>query len=491
MCFILHPRSTPVTGILTAASLLERRPSVTADGEAAFLVQTIRSCGSLMLSVVSNVLDMRALDVDEADPDVAVTTGADVCAARGVVLKPAPFSPRGLLEEVLGAVCAAMGARPLAPRVQTHGCVPPTAVADVERLTRILQNVCLALLRHATRDDALSVRLARPLIVVERSSDAAADCSSDGAAAELQIDLLDEARDVAREEEFELMWAPYYTSSTPTAGGLHSGLGLCVARAFARAMHGSLIAERTTPRDDAGSKPSGIAMRLRLPVRVPLAQHEEQALVEQQQEGRAAPPHAASSCPGRSDSALLRQLHRGAGGGGASAGGDLLAAARDATATNGAATDAAAVQHQAAEDALPQLRVLLVDDHGLILRLVSTLLRNAGFAVTTAVHGADALAQLQAAAADGGGAGLPDAVLCDLQMPKLDGHAFARAFRAWEAERAAAARLPIIALSANVLDEHVAQSLAAGMDAHWAKPLRAEAIHELRRMLRSTDRAHV
>jgi CheY-like chemotaxis protein len=430
-------RSTPVTGILTATSLLERRSSVTADAEAAFLVQTIRSCGSLMLSVVSNVLDMRALDMD-ADPDVADTStaGVDVCAARAVVLKPAPFSPCGLLDEVLGAVCAAMGARPLAPRVQTDGRLPPIAAADVERLTRILQNVSIALLRHATRDDAISVRLACPLIECSSNSDEKANNSDDGggAAAELQIDLVDDARHAAREEEFERMWAPYVSSSTPIHGGLHSGLGLCAARAFARAMHGSLIAERTKPRN---GEPSGIAMRLRLPVRVPPPQDDDdEPTRQQQQEGEEAPQRASGGqVPGKSDSALLRQLHRGHGRGCAAADGCLFAATRDAAVMRGAVGGAAATAHPVPEEVLPPLRVLLVEDHVLILRLVSTLLRSAGFTVTTAAHGADALAQLQAAAACG--AALPDAVLCDISMPVMCGLSFARAFRAWEAARGA------------------------------------------------------
>jgi CheY-like chemotaxis protein len=99
------------------------------------------------------------------------------------------------------------------------------------------------------------------------------------------------------------------------------------------------------------------------------------------------------------------------------------------------------------------------------------------------VNGAEALQQLQAAAT------LPDAVLTDISMPVMDGLQFARAFRAWEATQLplGAPRLPIIALSANVLEEHVQQSYDAGMTCHFAKPLRPDAVQELRRILHCAD----
>ncbi len=74
-------------------------------------------------------------------------------------------------------------------------------------------------------------------------------------------------------------------------------------------------------------------------------------------------------------------------------------------------------------------------------------------------------------------------------MPVMDGLAMTRAFRAWEAARLPpdAPRLPIFALSANVLDEHIAASYDAGVTRHFAKPLRSETVQELRRMLRCDE----
>ena len=61
-----------------------------------------------------------------------------------------------------------------------------------------------------------------------------------------------------------------------------------------------------------------------------------------------------------------------------------------------------------------------------------------------------------------------DIILMDLQMPGMDGLAAARAIR----ERSRAnATTPIIALSANVLAEHIQEAGRAGMNDHVSKPI--------------------
>lgn len=62
-----------------------------------------------------------------------------------------------------------------------------------------------------------------------------------------------------------------------------------------------------------------------------------------------------------------------------------------------------------------------------------------------------------------------DAILMDIQMPVMDGLDAAKLIR--NSGRTDAASIPIIALSANILEEDIAESSAAGMDAHLAKPV--------------------
>ncbi|MCL2807536.1 MAG: response regulator [Coriobacteriia bacterium] len=60
-------------------------------------------------------------------------------------------------------------------------------------------------------------------------------------------------------------------------------------------------------------------------------------------------------------------------------------------------------------------------------------------------------------------------VFMDLLMPEMNGHEATRAIRSME--RRDAADVPIVAVSANAFKEDIEASLAAGMDAHLAKPV--------------------
>ena len=119
--------------------------------------------------------------------------------------------------------------------------------------------------------------------------------------------------------------------------------------------------------------------------------------------------------------------------------------------------------------------VLLVEDN-LVNRMIGAeTLKSFGLDVLEAGDGAQAVALLEGQRVD--------LVLMDIQMPVLDGYGAARAMRERES-RLRLPRVPIVALTANAFDEDAAQSLAAGMDAHLAKPYsRRQLLELLRRWL--------
>ncbi|SFU88654.1 PAS domain S-box protein [Pseudoduganella namucuonensis] len=128
----------------------------------------------------------------------------------------------------------------------------------------------------------------------------------------------------------------------------------------------------------------------------------------------------------------------------------------------GAAAPAARQPRPHGEYPLPALRVLAADDVAQNLELLRLLMEKRGHAVTTAGDGEQA-ARL-AAEHDF------DVIVMDVQMPRLDGLDATRAIRA-EAARAGLPRVPIIAMTASVLDAHRRASVEAGMDGFATKPV--------------------
>lgn len=127
---------------------------------------------------------------------------------------------------------------------------------------------------------------------------------------------------------------------------------------------------------------------------------------------------------------------------------------------------------QAREDASRQtnscslagMNVLLAEDNELNAEIAQTLLESEGIVVTRAADGNETV-DLYA----GRPAGSFDAILMDIMMPGMDGYEATRAIRL--SEKADAADIPIIALTANAFAEDAKAAHDAGMNAHLSKPL--------------------
>jgi PAS domain S-box-containing protein len=113
------------------------------------------------------------------------------------------------------------------------------------------------------------------------------------------------------------------------------------------------------------------------------------------------------------------------------------------------------------------LRVLVAEDHPINRRVVALVLEPFGAELVMVGDGAEALATFSP--------GAFDVVLMDMQMPVMDGLAATAAIRRREVE-GEGVRTPIIMLSANAMQQHREEALAAGADVHLAKPVSAAAL---------------
>ncbi len=108
------------------------------------------------------------------------------------------------------------------------------------------------------------------------------------------------------------------------------------------------------------------------------------------------------------------------------------------------------------------LAVLLAEDNEVNVYLVESMLANAGCRIDVAPNGQSAVDQWRRTHYD--------VIFMDVQMPGMDGHAATRAIRQLEAQMGRP-RVPIYALSAHAFASDAQASIAAGCDAHLAKPV--------------------
>jgi DNA-binding response OmpR family regulator len=122
-------------------------------------------------------------------------------------------------------------------------------------------------------------------------------------------------------------------------------------------------------------------------------------------------------------------------------------------------------------DADTSARVLVADDDLDVCEMLATKLRLAGYEVSTATNGEDALAIIER--------GGVDVAVLDIVMPWRSGFELCRRLR----DRPAGAAVPVILLTGRTDEQAMAAGLEAGAVAYLTKPV------DLRRLLHEVYRA--
>jgi len=115
--------------------------------------------------------------------------------------------------------------------------------------------------------------------------------------------------------------------------------------------------------------------------------------------------------------------------------------------------------------------ILIVDDSLTVRKITSRLLTRAGFAVSTARDGVDALQVLAEQ--------IPDVILLDIEMPRMDGFEFAKTVKGDPKYES----IPIIMITSRTAEKHRNRAAELGVDMYLGKPYQEdELLKHLREM---------
>jgi chemosensory pili system protein ChpA (sensor histidine kinase/response regulator) len=106
--------------------------------------------------------------------------------------------------------------------------------------------------------------------------------------------------------------------------------------------------------------------------------------------------------------------------------------------------------------------VMVVDDSLTVRKITGRLLARENYQVMTAKDGVDALEQLQET--------IPDVMLVDIEMPRMDGFDLTRNVR----NDPRLAKIPIIIISSRTADKHRLYATEIGVDVFLGKPYQEE-----------------
>jgi len=118
---------------------------------------------------------------------------------------------------------------------------------------------------------------------------------------------------------------------------------------------------------------------------------------------------------------------------------------------------------------MKKIKALIVDDSSVMRRIVERSLRQAGIdleQVREAGNGAEGLAALQG--------GAVDLILCDINMPVMDGLEFLRQLQGVPSAKGT----PVVMITTEGSESHVVQALSIGARGYIRKPFTPEQVKQ-------------
>lgn len=209
-----HEIRTPMTAILGFADLLlEEGDRDKAPQHRIDIINTIRSSGHYLLTLINDILDLSKIE------------------AGRMMIEKITFNICDLLDEVALLIGSRMDAKPLQFKYEYDGLIPETIQTDPTRLRQVLINIISNAIKFT---DEGEVKLITRFV-------------DNGCEPMMQFDVIDTGVGISPEET-SLLFQPFMqvdTSTTRKFGG--TGLGLIISKRFAEMLGGDIILVESKP----------------------------------------------------------------------------------------------------------------------------------------------------------------------------------------------------------------------------------------------------